>query len=170
MKITHLLLFFPFLLFCQSKIEITPAGLINTQQVYELDKINSIEIYRNLNKFFQKKAYNPEKVMRGNIENEFIGFDAVISINDTSIKSLEIIGSIEIKDNKIRINVDNVFEIFNLNINKIDIISNPVLNDYFNNDGSVKKKFITSKQNIENTINNFIIDIIKNSSEKKNDW
>lgn len=156
--------------FSQSKIDITKEGLINTTQVIALDSLNAKEIYSRINKYIQKNYTNPDKVSKGNIENEFVSFNG---IDKSAYYNLEYYFNIDIKDKKIKIEISKMNEVVlrsnsdNVNINLLA----PNSFIYFNKDGSLRDRNIEHKKVIEKKINDIVENFVSSIKEsKKSDW
>ena len=156
----------------QQKIEITPSGLSNISQVVELKGSNAPEIYKRLNNFIQKSYVNPEKVAKGNIENEFISLNGVKKFESQGdMKSLNYFVSIDIKDDKMRVTFDKLSEYIpaaNLTTEWIGMNGNL----YFDKSGNVIKRFAADKDSKEKAVNSILNEIVKSVKEmdKNSDW
>lgn len=164
-------MFFFFIGFnAQEKIEITPIGISNLSQVITLPGLNSKQIYDNLNNYIQTNFYNPNKVEKGNIENQFISFNGEKSIsNNNQVKKLNYFVSIDIKDEKVRLTFNKLTEsIPYLNITKEWIGTNGSL--YFDKSGNIIKRYNADKIAKETALNSIQQDILKAAKGENNNW
>ena len=165
--------------FSQSKFEITRDGLKNIEQVISVDSISAKEIYSKINKYIQKNYVNPNSVSKGNIENEFISFNGIKRncieqkiLLTTYLDDLEYYFNIDIKDGKIRVSISKLNILYNVqgssgsrNLLTADLYT------FFKSDGDVKKSQQKRKDDIENTVNGIINDIVAVIKDKsKSNW
>jgi len=167
--------------FGQNKIEITKEGLTNTTQIIALDSLSAKEIYSRINKYIQKNYSNPDKVAKGNIENEFVSFNGVIK-DPIFYKSfgkervidclIEYYFNIDIKKGKIKLTISKLLETspdiegsIGLNIDLLAI--KPMLKSNYAETEQVLKIRHDKEKAINDLVENFVSSI---KETKKSDW
>ena len=172
-------LLFNCICFGQSKIEITKEGLTNTTQVIELDSLSAKEIYSRINKYIQKNYTNPDKVSKGNIENEFISFNGIKKdcITEKVLMSIfysdiEYYINIDIKEGRIKITISKLNKIKNINNDIYETSLFTMMGSgYFKSDGTIRSQYTKVKIDIEKVVNDMLNDLVVSiMEEKKSDW
>ncbi|MGS0747300.1 DUF4468 domain-containing protein [Halpernia sp. GG3] len=157
-------------------MKITKDGLTNAIQVINLDGLSAKEIYSRVNKYIQKNYTNPDKVSKGNIENEFISFNGIYAKNSILWKvaltkyyfDLEYYFDIDIKDNKFRLSITKLNErrdSMGFTGDGINLLmSNPM--NYFKKDGSVRSMYSDLIQSEQDATNKVLMDFVSSKNKK----
>lgn len=156
----------------QQKIEIIHSGMTNLTQVIEVKGVSAPDIYKRLQNYIQKNFAKPNKVSRGNIENEFLSFNGVktFATNQYDRKILDYFVSIDVKDEKIRVTFDKLSEFIEVaNVTNDWVTING--SAYFDTNGNVLKKFTANKEYKESVVNSILNDLVNATKESRSkDW
>ncbi len=155
-------------------------GIENASQVIILDSLSAKEIYSRINKYIQKTYANPDKVSKGNVENEYISFNGIKNncitrriLLTNYYYSLEYYFSIDIKDGKMKITLTKAEESCNESkgfMNRINCFF-PNTYNLFNNNGEPRSATSSIVFGFDKNINEIVNEIIINiKGTKKSDW
>lgn len=142
--------------------------------VVEVPNKTKEEIYKSLNEFLQLNYKNPEKVQKGNIENEYIRWEGF----KEKAWSYKTIGITQQYDMAYTIEIDVKDNRYRYSYTVTDFYSNgqkPLffLNAMFNKEGQPRKVYSESVKMIEEgaeDLNQQMLDYIVKGNQRNSDW
>lgn len=176
MKSLYILFIFISISVNAQEIEVNENGLVskldNTKNyvIVESEGLSSKDLYNNVYKYVQKNYKNPEAVLKGSIENEFLKFDTYVPsamhFTKSVIFDLNYTTSLYFKDGKSKI------EFLNIEYTPADITMPKIVFSFkalYNKKGVLTKTDV--KKEIEDYFNNIIQQISKSlKGATKEEW
>lgn len=165
------------------KFTVTPNGLRDSEDeeknyvVIEVDGLTAKQLYDNTLKYITKSYNNPDEVLKGQIEGDYIKFDTYVPemfyYSNSGAKmqiDTKYTTELKFKDNKVRLEIVSL-DMYHPNSNTKVLFSGGIFEGYviYKKNGTLFKE--EAKQDIENYFNSVIEDLklnLKGESEEDN--
>jgi len=151
--------------------------------VIKIPEKNASELYKNANIFIQKNYKSPQNVIKGQVDGDFLSFythtnriaQYRIPLNGNTSIEADFTIRLEFKDSKVKFDITDFDMYYYANSSKVKFNINQSLVGWyiFKKNGDITKRAETTKVEIENYFNSFIIGLkngLSGTQEKNDDW
>lgn len=175
---TLFLFLFVSLSVCGQKMVLTPGGLRSedgqkTFVVLSVEGKTAKELYNNAVKYIQRAYKNPDEVLKGSIENEFIKFDShadkAFVFRKRTVFDMNWTTALEFKDGKVKLEFISITPRPDNVVTPVEVILDPVV--FWNKKGELKD--VDEKQKYEEFFNaqiSAIHNALKGDGSNKEEW